>query len=91
MRHSVLRVRGIFIHAPAPNILHFLSLATPRVSRYIKIMKEGDKVNKVTGYRFPGTVVSVFKTLKGETRVVVEMDEYGLLHIFNEGQLTVVH
>lgn len=54
-------------------------------------MKIGDRVNKITGYQFPGTVVSVFQTLKGETRVVVEMDEYGLLHIFNEAQLVVVH
>ncbi len=47
----------------------------------------GDKVDKVKGYRFPGTVVSVFTTTEGNIRLVVEMDEYGLLHIFNEEQV----
>lgn len=50
-------------------------------------MKIGDHVQKTSGYRFPGTIVAVFETLKGETRYVVEMDGYGLLHIFNAGQL----
>lgn len=49
--------------------------------------KVGDKVNKATGYKFPGTVVSVFETTAGDVRLVVEMDEYRLLHVFNEGQL----
>ena len=31
--------------------------------------------------------VSVFETIDGNIRVVGEMDEYGLLHIFNEDQL----
>lgn len=53
--------------------------------------KIGDKVIKVKGYKFPGTIVSVFKTTAGLTRVVVEMDEYGLLHIFNEDQLDLVN
>jgi hypothetical protein len=47
----------------------------------------GDKAFKPNGYEFPCTIVSVFKTLAGETRVVAEMDKYGLLHIFNENQL----
>lgn len=51
------------------------------------LLKLGDKVNKASGYRFPGTIVAVFENLKGETRYVVEMDGYGLLHIFNGGQL----
>jgi len=50
--------------------------------------KVGDKVNKTKGYGFPGTVVSVFETTKGDIRIVVEMDHYRLLHIFNEDQLT---
>jgi len=29
----------------------------------------------------------VFKTVGGSTRLVAEMNEYGLLHIFNEEQL----
>jgi|TARA_B110000908_G_C10257529_1_gene456652 hypothetical protein len=47
----------------------------------------GDKAIKVKGYKFPCTIVSVFKTKEGNVRVVGEMDEYGLLHIFNEKQL----
>jgi hypothetical protein len=49
--------------------------------------KVGDRVTKPTGYGFPGTVVSVFNTLNGQTRYVVEMDQFHLLHIFNEDQL----
>jgi len=47
----------------------------------------GDKAIKVKGYKFPCTIVSVFRTVEGNVRVVGEMDEYGLLHIFNEDQL----
>ncbi len=47
----------------------------------------GDKAIKVKGYKFPCTIVSVFQTVEGHVRVVGEMDEYGLLHIFNEDQL----
>jgi hypothetical protein len=47
----------------------------------------GDKAVKVKGYKFPCTIVSVFQTVEGNIRVVGEMDEYGLLHIFNEDQL----
>jgi hypothetical protein len=49
--------------------------------------KVGDKVYKPKGYQFDGTIVSVFKNLKGETRLVAEMDGNGMLHIFNESQL----
>lgn len=49
--------------------------------------KIGDKAVKVKGYKFPCTIVSVFKTVDGNIRVVGEMDNYGLLHIFNEDQL----
>ena len=52
--------------------------------------KVGDRVNKLKGYEFPGTVVSVFVTTAGETRLVVEMDNYCLLHIFNPNQLKIV-
>ena len=52
-------------------------------------MKIGDHVNKIKGYSFPGIVVAVFETTKGEIRVVVEMDNFGLLHIFNESQLQI--
>ena len=49
--------------------------------------KVGDKAHKTKGYKFPCTIVSVFETTSGNVRVVAEMDEYGLLHIFNEDQL----
>ena len=47
----------------------------------------GDKVHKISGYSFPGTVVSVFKTTAGEDRLVVELDNHRLLHIFNFSQM----
>lgn len=47
----------------------------------------GDKVDKVKGYSFPGVVVAVYQTLKGETRYVVELEGYGLQHIFTEVNL----
>jgi hypothetical protein len=53
----------------------------------------GDKVEKVSGYKWPGIVVAVFDTLKGERRVVVECtvpEVAGALHIYNENQLTKV-
>jgi hypothetical protein len=50
----------------------------------------GDKIYKPKGYKFPGTVVSVFKTTSGETRIVAEMEDNGMLHIFNENQLELV-
>lgn len=49
--------------------------------------KVGDKAYKPDGYKFPCTIVGVFETVEGKVRVVGEMDEFGLLHIFNEGQL----
>ena len=49
--------------------------------------KIGDKVYKPKGYKFPGIVVSVFKTTSGEVRVVAEMEDNGMLHIFSETQL----
>jgi hypothetical protein len=49
--------------------------------------KIDDRAYKPKGYQFPCTIVSVFKTISGETRIVGEMDGYGMLHIFNESQL----
>lgn len=49
--------------------------------------KVGDRVFKPKGYKFPGTVVSVFESTSGETRIVAEMEDNGMLHIFNESQL----
>jgi len=49
--------------------------------------KVGDKVYKPKGYKFPATVVSIFKTTSGDVRIVAEMLDNGMLHIFNENQL----
>jgi len=49
--------------------------------------KNGDKVYKPTGYKFPCTIDSIFETVEGNVRIVGEMDDFGLLHIFNENQL----
>lgn len=50
----------------------------------------GDKVQKGTGFRFPGTIRAVFYTNAGELRYVVEADNEdfaGMLHIYNPKQL----
>ena len=52
-----------------------------------QLFKIGDKAWKPKGYKFPCTIVSVFYTVAGEIRIVAEMDDYGMLHIFNETQL----
>ncbi len=49
--------------------------------------KIGDLVYKPQGYQFPGIVVSVFKTTAGATRIVAELENNGMLHIFSESQL----
>lgn len=50
-----------------------------------------EPVEKTTGdYRFPGIVVSAFRTLRGLRRYVVECTVEGcdgILHIFSEDQL----
>lgn len=51
--------------------------------------KIGDKICKPKGYRFDGTVVSVFNTTSGDIRIVAEMEDNGMLHIFNENQLEI--
>jgi hypothetical protein len=52
--------------------------------------KLGDKVRKITGYEYPGIVVSVFATRGGAARYVVEADHpafAGMLHIYSAEQL----
>lgn len=47
-------------------------------------------VQKKKGYKYPGLIVAVFETTKGEIRYVVEArhpDFEGMLHIFNEDQI----
>lgn len=54
------------------------------------MLKLGDRVEKVTGYKWPGVVVAIFKNLQGERRIVVECTAEavtGALHIYSPGQL----
>lgn len=56
-------------------------------------MQVGDKVEKVSGYRWPGVVVAVFETTQGKLRIVVECtvpEVAGALHIYNPEQLQVL-
>lgn len=59
----------------------------------VKYFLVGDKVDKASGYSFPGVVVSVFKMLDGQERYVVEFygtgteEGTGVLHIFSGNQL----
>lgn len=49
--------------------------------------KVGDRAYKPKGYKFPCTIVSIFNTTSGEVRIVGEMVDNGMLHIFSESQL----
>lgn len=52
--------------------------------------KVGQRVEKTSGYRYPGVFVAAFKTCAGHVRYVVEADVpgfEGMLHIFSEAQL----
>ena len=49
--------------------------------------KLNDKVKKPKGYAFDGVVVAIFTNTKGEIRIVAELENNGMLHIFNENQL----
>lgn len=61
--------------------------STPRSLTMKKFkFKIGDKVKKVSGYKFNSVIVSVFRNTKGEVRLVAEHKD-GLLHIFNENQM----
>ena len=54
-------------------------------------MEVGDRVEKVSGYKYPGIIVAKFNKIdSGEERFVVECTASivsGMLHIFREGQL----
>jgi len=57
------------------------------------LLAVGDRVEKNSGYKWPGVVIAVFDTLAGERRVVVECttpEVAGALHIYNEKQLMIV-
>ena len=55
------------------------------------MLKIRDKVEKVSGYKYPGIVVARFNKINStEIRLVVECTEptvSGMLHIFREDQL----
>lgn len=56
----------------------------------MEYFKVGDKVEKVSGYKWPGVVVAVFTTTDNALRVVVECtvpEVKGALHIYNVGQI----
>lgn len=54
-------------------------------------MKIGDKVEKIKGYKYIGTVVAFFKKLDGQERIIVELENSdGLLHIFSLEQMRVL-
>lgn len=56
--------------------------------------KVKDQVQKISGYKWPGEVVSTFTTIKGEQRYVVECttpEVAGALHIYSETQLELVN
>ena len=53
--------------------------------------KVGDTVQKIKGYDYIGTVVSVFNKTNGDIRLVVEEHKTGMLHIFNESTLKEIH
>lgn len=56
-------------------------------------MKVGDRVEKIKGYKWPGVVVSVFSTMSGSLRLVVECtvpEVAGALHIYSPEQLRIV-
>ena len=56
-----------------------------------RMIKIGDRVEKVSGYKYPGIIVAKFNKIdSGEERFVVECTASvvsGMLHIFREGQL----
>lgn len=54
---------------------------------------EGDRVEKVSGYKWPGIVVAKFFTIAKQERYVVECtapEVAGALHIYNRNQLRLV-
>ena len=52
--------------------------------------KVGDKVQKPKGYKFDGIVVAVFHNTAGDVRIVAELIDNGMLHIFSESQLELI-
>lgn len=56
----------------------------------LAFFKVGDRVQKISGYSWPGVVVSCFSNLAGNRRYVVECtvpEVAGALHIYSADQL----
>lgn len=53
------------------------------------MFKIGDKVQKPKGYSFDGIVVGIIYNTKGELRIVAELENNGMLHIFSPSQLEI--
>jgi hypothetical protein len=51
------------------------------------MFKIGDKIKKPKGYSFDGIVVGIIYNTKGELRIVAELENNGMLHIFSPAQL----
>jgi hypothetical protein len=49
----------------------------------------GSKISKPNGYGFDGIVVSIFQTTSGQYRIVAELENNGMLHIFSPNQLII--
>lgn len=90
-----LRSMGSYGHKPYPT--HFINPHGPQAADRIeellgekeaeaKSFEVGDKVFKLKGYEFRGTVVMKGETLAGKVRYVVD-DGQGMLHIYSGSQL----
>lgn len=67
-----------------------VGISTGNMKKAMSSFEYGDVVQKKKGYKFPGVVVAVYYTLKGEIRYVVECTAKGAegcQHIFNGEQL----
>jgi len=51
------------------------------------MFKIGDKIKKPKGYEFNGIVVGIIYNTKGELKIVAELENNGMLHIFSPAQL----
>lgn len=56
-------------------------------------MKVGDRVEKVSGYQWPGVIIMIGRTTAGKERIVVECtvpEVAGALHIYAPEQVRIV-
>jgi hypothetical protein len=75
---------GLHAMTPSEKIAHHT------LGQTVQSYDLGDTVNKRAGYKYPGKIVSVFTTLDGKVRYVVEADHpdfRGMLHIFGDNDI----